>query len=58
MYDRKEAEGTKRRHQVDTIVEGMCVPSSFLIGGLKLVLVCQRDQSDDEQYRFGAAHHQ
>ena len=25
MYDRKEAEGTKRRHQVDTVVEGMCV---------------------------------
>ncbi|KAG2039673.1 PALP-domain-containing protein [Suillus americanus] len=23
MYDRKEAEGTKRRHQVDTIVEGI-----------------------------------
>ena len=27
MYDPKEAEGTKRRHQVDTVVEGMCVPS-------------------------------
>ena len=25
MYDPKEAEGTKRRHQVDTVVEGMCV---------------------------------
>ena len=25
MYDTKEAEGTKRRHQVDTVVEGMCV---------------------------------
>lgn len=23
MFDRKEAEGTKRRHQVDTVVEGM-----------------------------------
>jgi hypothetical protein len=23
MYDRKESEGTKRRHQVDTVVEGM-----------------------------------
>jgi cysteine synthase A len=23
MFDRKESEGTKRRHQVDTIVEGM-----------------------------------
>jgi cysteine synthase A len=23
MYDRREAEGTKRRHQVDTVVEGM-----------------------------------
>lgn len=23
MYDRKEAEGTKRRHQVDTVVEGI-----------------------------------
>jgi cysteine synthase len=23
MFDRREAEGTKRRHQVDTIVEGM-----------------------------------
>ena len=23
MYDSREAEGTKRRHQVDTIVEGM-----------------------------------
>lgn len=29
MYDRKEAEGTKRRHQVDTVVEGMCVLSFF-----------------------------
>lgn len=25
MYDRREAEGTKRRHQVDTVVEGMYV---------------------------------
>lgn len=25
MFDRKEAEGTKRRHQVDTVVEGMSV---------------------------------
>ena len=23
MYDKKESEGTKRRHQVDTVVEGM-----------------------------------
>jgi cysteine synthase A len=23
MYDHKESEGTKRRHQVDTVVEGM-----------------------------------
>lgn len=23
LFDRKEAEGTKRRHQVDTVVEGM-----------------------------------
>lgn len=23
MFDTKEAEGTKRRHQVDTVVEGM-----------------------------------
>ena len=23
MFDRREAEGTKRRHQVDTVVEGM-----------------------------------
>ena len=23
MYDSKEREGTKRRHQVDTVVEGM-----------------------------------
>ena len=23
MFDRKESEGTKRRHQVDTVVEGM-----------------------------------
>ena len=23
MFDSKEAEGTKRRHQVDTVVEGM-----------------------------------
>jgi cysteine synthase A len=23
MYDQKESEGTKRRHQVDTVVEGM-----------------------------------
>ena len=29
MYDRKEAEGTKRRHQVDTVVEGMYVLLSF-----------------------------
>lgn len=59
MYDRKEAEGTKRRHQVDTVVEGMCVLLLFLllIDSLKLYLVfLQRDQSDDEQYRFGAAH--
>ena len=40
MYDRKEAEGTKRRHQVDTVVEGMCVLLFILalIGGLKLPL--------------------
>lgn len=25
MFDPKEKEGTRRRHQVDTIVEGMCV---------------------------------
>lgn len=25
LFDRKEAEGTKRRHQVDTVVEGMYV---------------------------------
>ena len=27
MYDRKEAEaeGTKRRHQADTVVEAMCI---------------------------------
>jgi len=25
MFDQREAEGTKRRHQVDTVVEGMCV---------------------------------
>lgn len=25
MYSSKEAEGTKRRHQVDTVVEGMYV---------------------------------
>lgn len=25
MFDRREAEGTKRRHQVDTVVEGMSV---------------------------------
>ena len=66
MYDRKEAEGTKRRHQVDTVVEGMCV-SSFvllLIGSFKLPfsfvscsILVQRDQSHDEQYRFGAARH-
>lgn len=29
MYDRREAEGTKRRHQVDTVVEGMWVSISF-----------------------------
>ena len=23
MFDRREAEGTKRRHQVDTVIEGM-----------------------------------
>lgn len=23
MFDQREAEGTKRRHQVDTVVEGM-----------------------------------
>lgn len=65
MYDRKEAEGTKRRHQVDTIVEGMYVlpPFFFLIGAFKcpcltsLGSFLQRHQSDDEQYRSGAAHH-
>jgi cysteine synthase A len=31
MYDRREAEGTKRRHQVDTVVEGMSVQTSFAI---------------------------
>lgn len=25
MYNHREAEGTKRRHQVDTVVEGMYV---------------------------------
>lgn len=25
LFDRKESEGTKRRHQVDTVVEGMYV---------------------------------
>lgn len=28
MFDQKEAEGTKRRHQVDTVVEGMSALSS------------------------------
>lgn len=32
MYDRREAEGTRRRHQVDTVVEGMCVRVSSPIG--------------------------
>ncbi|KAG5640250.1 hypothetical protein DXG03_009673, partial [Asterophora parasitica] len=32
MFDRKESEGTKRRHQVDTVVEGMYV--MFLARGL------------------------
>jgi cysteine synthase len=31
MYDPKESEGTKRRHQVDTVVEGMCVVSYFSV---------------------------
>ncbi|KAI0929848.1 hypothetical protein AcV5_006703 [Taiwanofungus camphoratus] len=32
LFDRKEAEGTKRRHQVDTVVEGMCVTVAFWQG--------------------------
>lgn len=42
MYDKKESEGTKRRHQVDTVVEGMYVrartfkhaPSLTLLSGI------------------------
>jgi hypothetical protein len=30
MFDRKESEGTKRRHQVDTVVEGMYVVLFFV----------------------------
>ena len=30
LFDRKESEGTKRRHQVDTVVEGMYVLIRFL----------------------------
>lgn len=34
MFDRKEKEGTKRRHQIDTVVEGMYVfpPLVFMRG--------------------------
>ncbi|KAG6810682.1 hypothetical protein H0H92_010770 [Tricholoma furcatifolium] len=31
MFDRKESEGTKRRHQVDTVVEGMYVNSAHVL---------------------------
>jgi cysteine synthase A len=30
LFDRKEAEGTRRRHQVDTVVEGMYAPQRSL----------------------------
>lgn len=30
MFDRKESEGTKRRHQVDTVVEGMFVTFRYI----------------------------
>ena|SRR6266545_2008036 len=32
MYDGKESEGTKRRHQVDTVVEGMYACITFPVG--------------------------
>ena len=35
MFDAKESEGTKRRHQVDTVVEGMYVV---------LLAVCDRSR--------------
>ncbi|KAG6900712.1 hypothetical protein C0993_003738 [Termitomyces sp. T159_Od127] len=36
MFDRKESEGTKRRHQVDTVVEGMYVPDFSYHRGLSM----------------------
>ena len=39
MFDPKEAEGTKRRHQVDTVVEGMCVQSLLRVIGIKLIFL-------------------
>ncbi len=39
MFDPKEAEGTKRRHQVDTVVEGMYVPSASPLDRISGVLM-------------------
>jgi len=46
MFDRREAEGTKRRHQVDTVVEGMLVvlDRHFLLSLTAHHLEPQRDQ--------------
>ena len=47
MFDRKESEGTKRRHQVDTVVEGMSV-IQFVFPDVSASPWIQRYQSHDK----------
>ena len=47
LFDRKESEGTKRRHQVDTVVEGMYVLICLLRNDLTLTPY-QRHQPIDK----------
>lgn len=56
MFDLKEAEGTKRRHQVDTVVEGMYVRTHGTALNLGLTPSSQRDQPAHEELRARAPH--
>ena len=49
MFDQREAEGTKRRHQVDTVVEGMCVANKPLQRAARINPDWQRHQPTYEE---------
>ena len=54
MFDQREAEGTKRRHQVDTVVEGMYV---VFDNQDSLADVPKRHQSFNEEHGAGIGYH-